>query len=172
MIARSAGTGACPGPTHTVMSAKHGNTAATGSSSWNRPSSYSIINATEVSGFVIEYSRTTVSGAIGTPRSRSAIPSHAANTVCPSRCTSTDAPANRPLPTQSRSHGPIRASRAKSIPAATPVSATPVLPVPLMSITPPCPRRPLRSTYRPGYTTQTHNNHPKQRQIIRSDSPP
>ncbi len=57
MIGRAAGTVSilprCP-PAATRMSVKHGRKRLTGSSSWNRPSSYSIMTATLVSGLVME----------------------------------------------------------------------------------------------------------------------
>ncbi len=57
VIGRAAGTVSslprCP-PAATRMVVKHGRKRLTGSSSWKRPSSYSIMTATLVSGLVME----------------------------------------------------------------------------------------------------------------------
>ena len=53
-MARAGGRGAAPGASTTFTSLNSGRYFATGSSSWNLPSSCSIITATAVTGLAIE----------------------------------------------------------------------------------------------------------------------
>ena len=71
----------------------------TGSVSWNAPSSYSIIAATEVTGLVIEYRRHSVSVSTGSPASLSRCPCRDTCASRPCLLTVTSQPASLPSST-------------------------------------------------------------------------
>ncbi len=75
------------------------NYSLTGSSSPSSPCSTSIMAATDVTGFVMENRRQSVSGSTGSPSSRFRRPPWPANTGSPCRATSADHPGSRPRST-------------------------------------------------------------------------
>ena len=88
----------------------------TGSSSRNRPSSYSIMTATLVMGLVMEQMRNIASGRIGLAASRSIMPCDLNHATCPWRITRVTAPAMRLSSISCCTAVPMRSSRSVDSP--------------------------------------------------------
>ena len=100
------------------MASNAGSQRATGSRSWKRPSSYSIISATDAIGLVIEAMRKMASCVIGAlPATRS--PNAEKWTTLPRRATSETMPATSRRSTYACSAVSRRASRADDIPTSS-----------------------------------------------------